>query len=135
MHQNKNNNVYKDMSMGYIDIPKGLEESIILRINKEKKKILIFKIVYASTLFIASVLVMMPVIKSLLESLRISGFYEYVSLIYYDSSALLSYWKEFIMLVTSSLPFFAIAISLAILGVFIWSLSSLNKNIRIIITI
>ncbi len=135
MHQKENNNVYKDMNIGYIDIPNGLENKIILRINKEKKKILIFKISYTSIILFASILAMMPIINNLLDNLKASGFYEYISLIYSDSGILLSYWKEFIMLVTSSLPFFTIAISLTILGILIWSLSNLNKNIKNIRTI
>ncbi len=50
-----------------------------------------------------------------------TGFDQYLSLAFSDSSVLITYWKELSLSLVESLPLMAVMLVLGALGLFIWS--------------
>lgn len=68
-----------------------------------------------SSLGFASVIGLIPVFKILLSDLAQSGFYEYASLAFSDTSLLLSAWRELAFSLIESLPIMSIIFTLTLL--------------------
>jgi hypothetical protein len=65
---------------------------------------------------------LIPALKILSNDFTQSGFYEYLSLIFSSSGSIITYWKDFLLLLAESLPVISI-ISLCTL-IFIFFLSA-----------
>lgn len=59
-----------------------------------------------------------------------SGFYQYLSLLVSDGNTMMAYWKEFVLLLTESLPLFGITLALSSILVFLISLRFVFNNVR-----
>ncbi len=57
-----------------------------------------------------------------------SGFYEYMSLVFSNSSAVTTYWKEFLLTLTEALPITNILLSCSLLFVFILAIRFMMKQ-------
>ncbi len=113
-----------------INPPEGLEKSILGEIYKREKRGALVRFISTGLVAVASCLGIIPAVIYLVQSISSSGFLQYVSLLSSDGTSLLTYWKEFSMSLAESLPLFSLTISIALLGIFIWSLSKAAKNAR-----
>jgi len=108
----------------------GLKEKIIYRIEKETKQKALFAFVFGGLTSLTSVLAMVYSLVLIVKDYYISGLSEYVSLIFSDSSTILSFWKEFIFSVVESLPFLTMTLTLFSLWIFVWSIKYIFSNLR-----
>lgn len=120
------------MNINDINPPPGLEQIIFTKIYERQKRSALIRFVGTGVLSLGSLATLVPSVVSLASAVHSSGFYEYLSLIVSDNAYLLTYWKEFSLSLAESLPFFALSLSLALLGIFIWSLSRAAKNIQLL---
>jgi hypothetical protein len=67
---------------------------------------------------------------SLVNSLKGSGFYDYASLVFSDSGAVLMYWKEFFLSFVESLPILGLAAFVALAVVFLWTGAKAAQSFR-----
>lgn len=108
----------------------GLKEKIIHKIEKEAKKKAVFTFIFAGFTSLTSVLAMIYSLVLIVKDYYSSGLSEYISLVFSDSSILLSFWKEFTLSVVESLPFITITLTLTSVWIFIWSLKYMFSNFR-----
>jgi hypothetical protein len=74
-----------------------------------------------------------PAVKMLLSDFDQSGFLRFFSLIFSDFSTVATYWQSFTMVLLQTLPAISLALLLAILLVFLQSVKSLSRDVKIII--
>lgn len=106
-----------------------LEQSIWLKISTLEARSIKIKFWSYTTSLVLSVVGFIPVLGILLRDLKSSGFYNYFSLLFTDTSALSLYWKELSLVIVESLPALSIMMSLALLFVFFLSLKHLSQKI------
>lgn len=121
------------MNIREIDPPILLEKNIIEKINKKAKQSAFIRFVYSWIIMIGSSVSIIPAVIYLNKNLHSSGFYDYFSLIFLENTKLFSIWKEISMSLAESLPFMALAIFLAIIGIFVWSLSKITKDSKLVL--
>lgn len=105
---------------------KDLKAKIFLRIavyERRRAKIRAYVFSSMSVCLLASVCV---VVMSAIESIRNSGFYEYVSLIF-SGEAIFSYWKELGLTLLETLPIMTLVSLCALCAVFLYCAFSALK--------
>ncbi len=111
-------------------VPNGLKESVLLRIESEALKQRRIQMGFFVSASFASGFGTVFLFTLLLKSLSQSGLYEYLSLIFSDGGALVSFWKEFAFTFMESLPVLVLAGFLAATAVFLWAAAKLMRAIR-----
>ena len=110
---------------------KILFEKIILRIGVEKNKIAIKrKIVVFSIMLAISFVWLFPAIKMAYSGFINSGFTQLFSLIFSDTSVVMSLWQNFALSLLETLPINGILITGVLAFLFFGSLRFLFKNIK-----
>ena len=115
-----------------VEPPKGLLEKILQRIHKEERILVFRRIVVFLGILLLSLAGFVPSLAMLMSDLNKSGFMNFFSLIFSDFSSVAVYWKSFGMILLETLPAVSLALFLAVLLVFLQSVKSLVKNIKII---
>jgi len=87
-----------------INPPSDLLGVILAKIDREIRRKAIIRFTLTSLTSIASLVGMIFAISFVSKEISQLGTYQYISLIFFDGNAILSYWKEFVMLVVESLP-------------------------------
>jgi hypothetical protein len=100
-----------------------------LIVSKENKKDKIRTWSYSIT-GVLSVSLLFPVISKMVDGFGSSGFFEYISLIFSDSSIILTYWKEFVLLIINSVPFMSFGLSLILVFVLFVSIKKVLGQFR-----
>ena len=110
--------------------PAHLEGAISKRVSelasRQKKQ----RFVFSALLSLASFAGIVEAIIRLVQSATKSGFSQYLSLLFSDSSIFFSYWKEFGLSLLESLPLVSITLLLSVALVFLWSGARVLKNAR-----
>jgi ABC-type phosphate/phosphonate transport system permease subunit len=118
-----------------LEPPEGLFEKIVYCLREEqrflnvKRRLVIFSIG-----LIGSVAAFIPVFKMVRTEFVESGFIQFFSLLFSDFGIVISYWQNFAMTLLETLPITSLILLLAVVLVFLESLKSLVKNIKIIFT-
>jgi len=99
----------------------------ILKKESSKKKILISANAVVGTL---SLTALVFVVRDALMQFSQSGFYDYFSLLSSDRAVVATYWKEFTLSLTESLPFTSITISLLLLFILFVSLKTVTRQYK-----
>lgn len=107
------------------DLALSIWNTIITR-NKRMTQIKLWSF---SLVGIASFAGLIPAYKILLSELTQSGFYEYASLAFSDTSLLLSAWKELAFSLIESLPIMSIVFTLTLLFTIFLSMKYVVKQI------
>jgi hypothetical protein len=110
----------------------GLYKKIIKRIHREERFLVIRHIVIFSVALLGSSVAFVPTIKMLLIDFEKSGFLNFFSLLFSDFSIVASYWKNFALILLETLPVLSIALFLTVLIIFLQSLKSLSRDIKIL---
>ncbi len=125
-HNNRIHRISTNMNAD-TDICERMQRSIICRVeNFEIKRSHRRSMVY-ETISIIGLLFLIPVIYYIIISSTQSGFGKYISLIYTDSSYILTNWKEFTLSIMSSIPIMGVIVILSILFIVV---SSLRRTVR-----
>ena len=125
----QNNNVHFNAP----EPPADLFHKIITRIKEEHRLMSIRRRIFVfSSLSIISIIALIPAFGWVQKSFTESGFFQFLSLIFTDTSVVLAYWKSFTLALIESLPIITLSVFLTVLSVFLSSLKSLAKNIKVV---
>lgn len=113
--------------------PVGLFHKIIARIREEHRLMSIRRRIFVfSSLSIISIAALIPIFNWTHQSFSEAGFFQFLSLIFTDTSVVLAYWKSFVMTLTESFPIISATVFLAMLAILLALLKSLAKNIQVV---
>jgi len=114
------------MNMQLIEPPTGLEQRILAQI----RWLIRVRLFGFSVLTATSFGGIIGAAVYLIGAFGQSGFHQYLSLAFSDQTVLLTYGKELGLSLIESLPVFGLAAFLAVVAVFIWSLTKITNNNR-----
>ncbi len=115
------------MNIREINPPENLEAKILKRISKSEKRAFILRFSGRIALALSSFVGIIASVIYLVQEASRTGFYSYLSLAFSDSTIIASYLKEFTMSLAESMPIFGFIIFLALVAMFIWSVSKLPR--------
>jgi hypothetical protein len=122
---------YKKL-FGYVNLiepPKGLEEQIINRISIEEKRLARIRIFVFGGSSVVSFGFSLWAVIYLANSIKETGFWQYLSLIFSENGAIFAYWRELSLSLAESLPIVGFITFFIAIGFFIWSFTNmLRKN-------
>ena len=121
------------MNFSLIEPPTGLYEKIMTRIHHKERVLVLRRVIIFSTTLIISLVSFFPVVSMLMSDLNQSGFIQFSSLIFSDTSSVMPYWRSFMMTLLETLPALSLALFLAVLVTFLQSVKSLTKDVKNII--
>jgi len=117
-----------------LDPPAGLLERIIRRIQAEQKLLTAKRrLVIFSIGVVGSIAAFVPALKMLHQGFAESGFLQFLSLLFSDTQAILSYLGSFLASLLETLPVTGLLVFLAVLLIFLESLKLLSKDIRLLV--
>jgi 3'-phosphoadenosine 5'-phosphosulfate sulfotransferase (PAPS reductase)/FAD synthetase len=115
------------------ELPAGLFHKIIARIKEEHRLMSIRRRIFVfSSLSIISIVTLIPIFNWTHQSFSETGFFQFLSLIFTDTSVVLAYWKSFVMTLTESFPIISATVFLAAFAILLTFLKSLAKNIKVV---
>ena len=115
------------------ELPSGLFDKVILRIEWEKKILAIKnKLIFFSVLFAVSAAISLPLWVSLFKELSQSSFLQYLILPFYDLRAVAASWQDFSLSLLETAPAIILTFSLAALFMLLLSLQLMTKYLKII---
>ena len=115
-----------------IQPPEDLLAKIIRSVHREERILVFKKTIAFSAFFIFSFFAFTPAYRNLISDLNQTGFLNFSSLMFSDSSAVLANWQSFGLILLETLPVVSLALFLAVVLTFLQSLKSLTKNVKII---
>lgn len=119
--------------LGTSEMPDDLLDKIMTRIKMEKSLLAVKrKLIVFSLGFAASAIGLVPVFNLVRADFAESGFFQFFSLLFSDFSVAVNYWQTFAMSLLETVPVVSMAIFLAVILVFLWSLKLLARDLKII---
>jgi len=110
---------------------KNLFEKIMLRIRAERKKMALKrKIIGFSFVLAVSFFGLIPAVKMAYSGFVGSGFVQLFSLVFSDTSTVISFWQNFVLSLLESLPTTGLMAAGIALFFLLGSLKFLSKNIK-----
>ncbi len=119
-------------NLGHINPPERLYRNILVRIESAQVRKAKVRFVFTGTTAVCSLVALIPALQYTIREFSQSGFLQYSSLLFSDSAAIATYWKEFTLSLAESFPIFGITAILSILFVFLGSLKIIASNIKTI---
>jgi hypothetical protein len=98
--QNNNNSINQDL----IEVPTDLFNKIMLRIDKQKRCMVIRRFSLISGFLLLILVALVPVWRSFQFDISQSGFDQYISLLFYDFNFIITEWQNFSLSLLESLP-------------------------------
>ena len=87
-----------------------------------------FRLAALGTVILASGAALIPAIGYAVQEFYASGFYDYLSLFFSDSSVAFSHWQEISLSLAESLPSLAVLLLIGFAAAFLWSLRRAVRN-------
>ncbi|HTH93420.1 MAG TPA: hypothetical protein VL576_03005 [Candidatus Paceibacterota bacterium] len=100
---------------------------IVEAIQQKREESRLWRVRIFATSAALSVVALVPVVESLISSLRNSNFSTYLSLLFSDGGFFFTIWKDICASLLESLPVIAVMGTLALVGVLLWSLRSMVR--------
>lgn len=113
-------------SIDLIEPPKGLGKQIMTRIALEERRLIRIKALIFGTSTAVSFGMSAWAIVYLVNSVKESGFWNYLSLLFSGDGAVYAYWKELSFSLAESLPVLSFIVFFAAIGFFIWSFAKIT---------
>lgn len=114
-----------------IEPPKRLHLGILLRISFAQRRFARIKMALSSLVALFSFVLMVFDVQYIASGFAKSGFYQYFTLIFSDTGAVLSYWKEFSMSLAESMPLFELtalfAVTFVLLGALKFAIDAMKN--------
>jgi len=101
-------------SLGETDSFDSLQSRIVFRVGQIQERRTKIRLILSRTIGVFSFVAVIPVIINLFVQLQTSGFWNYLSLLFTDTSVVATYWKEFSLSLTDAIPFFTLTLVLAL---------------------
>ncbi len=111
----------------------GLLEQVISAVEHKQQVSRLWRLRVSVSVGIASVIALVPVVTSLVNAFAASNFGTYLGLVFSDTSVVLSSWRVIGASLLESLPAVALTGTLALVGVFLWSLRTVSLNNNFIV--
>jgi uncharacterized membrane protein len=109
--------------------PEGLARTILVRIERRERRVLIAKIVASACAFGVSLLIIGVGLADFRASIAETGFLQFASLIFSDFSMIVSDLPDFALSILESFPAFSAAAMLAGAGFAIWSFAAIVDEV------
>jgi len=97
------------------ELPSGFIPATLTRIAHARLARARRMLVLHSTLFVASFVALIPATQYFLSELSRSDIFQYLSLLFSDGGAVMTYWQDFSLLVLESLPVLGVVVLLSTL--------------------
>jgi len=107
----------------------GLVLTIWNDITIRNKRMMHFKLWAFSSISLASLIGLIPILRSLSSDLTQSGIYDYLSLLFSNNGSISFYWRELALSIAESLPTMGIILSLSLILILFLSLKFTAKQI------
>jgi len=120
----------KNQLFNIVEPKNGLKTSIFSKIRALEMRKTINKVVLSSFFSLVSITSIVFFVINIINDASKSGLSQYLSLIFTDGKIIATYWQTYILSVVESLPIIPIAIVVASISVFVWSLNNFLKNIK-----
>lgn len=109
---------------------KDLQKNIILQIRKEEYRRAKNYLIASFATVVVSVVGVVFSIRYVLQGISEASFYRYMSLLFSDPDIVLSYWRQFMLSLVESLPFFAITLVLVATVAFMISIRAFAQSMN-----
>ena len=113
-----------------LEPPSGLMPAILARIDNGKRQAARLRVLLLSVSSLVSVFALITALIYLTGDFNQSGFNQYFSLLFTDSGAAITYWREISMSLLESLPIMSTAAVFATIFVLLISLKLLAQNAK-----
>lgn len=117
-------------SISQIEPKKELYYFILAKIEAKKRMSAKIRLMLFGGMAVISAVSSVPSIAFLVNEFNQSGFFKYVSLVFSDGQSLVTYWKEFSVILIEAMPAFWMATTLTLTLLFFWSVSSAFKSVE-----
>lgn len=111
-------------------VPTGLQASVLLRIEREARRISRIRLALLAPLALASSVSVVVSLQYLAQEIAQSGLASYLSILFSDSATVFILWKEFSISLAEQVPVFGIIIFMATTLVFVGAVKLLIKNAK-----
>jgi len=115
-----------------IEPKSGFLDEVCSQIHKKERSFYIKRIVIFSSILSICALVFVPTLKMLISDINSSGFLQFILLIFYDTTIIAKFWKNFILVLAGSLPAISLAMFLAVVLGIMQSAKYLSRDIQFI---
>ena len=113
-----------------VEPPKRLYENILMRIGQEEcRRAKVFLFASAPIVLLSTVGIIFSV-QYMMQGFYQSSFYSYFSLLLSDPDIVLTYWREFALSLTETIPFMGITLSLIAIVALLVSARIFAINVR-----
>jgi hypothetical protein len=113
-----------------LEPPRGLARDVLFRIELAQRRSARIRLICTGIIACVSFIVLIPMLRYVIQGFSQSGFYEYISIIFYDGGLLVSYWKEILLSLIDSVPYLGITgVFLSVL-VLLWSFGHVIRNMK-----
>ncbi len=114
--------------------PEGLKALILSSIKSAEYRRARLYLLISGVTFSGSVIGLVFAIKYLIQTLQLSEFYSYVTLIFSDTDVVLGFWKDILSSLAESFPVFIIVAVLTSILVLLASILVIVRNFKIALT-
>lgn len=114
------------------EMPREFLHTVLARIEVAHRRAAGFRLAALGAVIAISGFSLFSAISYALNEFYTSGFYDFLSLFFSDSSVALAHWQEISLSLAESLPSLAILLLLSIGVVFLWSLRHAVRDVKVI---
>jgi hypothetical protein len=108
----------------------GLLQQVLFAVQEKQRMSRLWRFRTAVVLGIASIAALVPAGIALADAFATSHFGAYASLVFSDSAVAVSYWKEIGLSLLESLPVMTLAITLALVGLLLYSVRAMVRALH-----
>src|SRR3989344_4709719 len=113
-----------------VEPPQHLFEAVLAYIALARRRAARIRLAALGTVMVVSVAALVPSINYAIHEFYASGFYDYLSLFFSDSSVAFGHWQELSLSLAESLPSLAVLLLLGFSIALLWSLRRIAPNVR-----
>ena len=114
-----------------VTVPANLLEAILVRIGIARRRTARIRFSLLMFGIISSGIALVPAVTYAVSEFQTSGFYEYLSLLFSDSTIAFAYWREIGYSLVESTPSLAVLLLVFLGASFIWSLRNASRNMKV----
>jgi hypothetical protein len=114
------------------ETPRELIPSILARIECARRRAARFRLAALGVVIAVSGTALVPAANYTLHEFYTSGFYDYLTLFFSDSQIAFAHWQEISFSLAESLPSIALLVLVSVAAVFLWSLRSARRDMKIV---
>lgn len=116
--------------LAQLKAPESLYEAVRVRITALERRSARVRSALFGALSLVSLAALVPALQYAGQQFYASGFYDYFTLLFSDSSLALAYWRELGLSLLESLPSLALLLLIPIVAMLLWSLKRAAQTAR-----